>query len=113
MEKLAGQALSSWWPRGLARLGTQITAEGGIGAIGAHLAGAASAPTVAAAPLPGLAMASPKLAGFGAYGVGALGRNASNAVGRLGPLGRLPYRPIAQTARQLGNPYSPPPPDQQ
>ena len=42
-------------------------------------------------------------------GVGAAGRRIGQAVDRLGPLGRVPLRPVARTARQLGrNPYSPP-----
>jgi hypothetical protein len=61
--------------------------------------------------LPGLAAMSPKLAGYGAYGVGALGRTATNAIDRLGPLARLAYRPVGTAAFQIGrdsNPYSPP-----
>jgi hypothetical protein len=48
-------------------------AEGGVGALlGVHAAGAAPLMGAAAAAVPGLALASPKLAGYGAYGVGAL-----------------------------------------
>lgn len=82
LERLAGQALHPWAPRGLARLlGGQILAAG-AGAIGA---GATGAGIGAAAALPFM---SPRLMGEGAYYAG----RASNA----------PLRGAAQTGFQAG-----------
>jgi hypothetical protein len=64
-----------------------------------------------AAAIPGLAASSPKLVGYGAYGLGKLGRTAAEALDRAGPLARLPCRPKAQSTFQLGripaNPFRP------
>jgi hypothetical protein len=88
---------------------------GGFGAgAGAAVADAHGLGLGALAALPGLAMASPKLAGYGAFGVGAAGRLGANTIDRLGPLGGLPYGDIARGGRQLGridqNPFIPPAP---
>jgi len=64
MERLAGQALQPWLPRGLGRLGAQIGVELGLGA-GAHAAGAGLG-----ALAPGLAISSPRLMGESAYYLG-------------------------------------------
>ena len=92
MEKLAGQGLSNWAPRGLSRLPAAVRLMGAFGAgAGVAAAGAHGALGLGAlAALPGLAMASPKLAGYGAYGLGGAGRYDANAIDRLGPLGGLP-----------------------
>jgi hypothetical protein len=61
---------------------------------------------------PRLAITSPKLAGYGAFGVGAAGRLGANAVDKLGPFGTLPYGNLARGTRQIGridsNPFSAP-----
>jgi hypothetical protein len=76
---------------------------GGFGAgAGAAIAGAHGLGLGALAVVPGLAMTSPRLAGLGAFGLGAAGRLGANAVDRLGPFGSLPYGDIARGARQLG-----------
>jgi hypothetical protein len=106
MEKLAGQALKPWDPRGLARVGAMNVASGLAGAALGHGVGALGPGALAV--IPTLAASSPRLAGYGAYGLGALGRYGANAFDRLGPLGRLPFRPIGQAAYQVGrNPYTP------
>src|SRR5208337_4597936 len=61
MEKLAGQALSSWFPRGLGK--SVMVGEAG----GAAIAGALSHPLLAAGLLGGVAASSPKLAGHIAH----------------------------------------------
>ena len=54
-----------------------------------------------AALIPTLAASSPRLAGYGAYGIGAGARLGAQALDRLGPLANLPYRPVAKGAYQL------------
>ena len=83
---LAGQALSSAEPRGLARVPTGL----GAGA-GASLLGANPALAIAAA-LAGMAASSPKLVGYGAYGAG-LASPAIDAIRQM----RLP---AVQAARE-------------
>lgn len=84
MEKLAGQALSTWTPRGLAKLvGTEILATG-AGALGAGTAlGAAGAGALA------LPLMSPRLMGEASYYTGKAAAHA-------------PPREVAQGAYQLG-----------
>ena len=87
MEKLAGQALTPWAPRGLSRLAAAGTMEALPAlAVGAG-AGLPAAAITAGLTLPGM---SPRLMGNAAYATGAARRYAR-------PLNRLP-RP----ARQLG-----------
>ena len=70
--------------------------------LGAHAMGAAPLLSAAAAAVPGLAMASPKLVGYGAYGVGAAG---SQGRSRRSP---RPARPNAAAAdRPDGAPARP------
>src|SRR5262249_55866126 len=74
LSRLAGQALSSWGARGLGRLGAQIGSEIAAGLVG--LGGlTAAAPGAALAPF-----MSPKLMGYGAYGLGRAAR-----LGQFGP----------------------------
>lgn len=102
MERLAGQALHSWAPRGLARVATMETLPAIAGAVGAGAPGAAAA---AAAMLPTM---SPRLMGEVAYGVGAARR-------RVGPLLSAAARPARQIGQVSGsepfaaasNPYAP------
>jgi hypothetical protein len=83
-----------------ARKGRPLAAALGHGALGPG----------AFAALPLLAALSPRLAGYGAYGVGALGRTATNAVDRLRLGSALPFHRIGQAAFQVGRePYSPAP----
>lgn len=83
MEKLAGQALSSWAPRGLGKMvGTEILAAG-AGAMGA---GASGAGLAAASALPFM---SPRLMGEGAYYTGKAAAN-------------VPTRAVSRSALQLG-----------
>lgn len=77
MEKLAGQALNAWMPRGLARVTGPLTTAG---------AGFASLP----AAIPAAAAASPRLMGEVAYGLGKASR-----------LGR-PAKRILESSRQVG-----------
>jgi len=112
--RLAGQSLKSWTLRGLARLAAAESLMGGLGAgAGAAAVGAHGLGLGALAALPGLAMASPRLAGYGAFGVDAAGRFGANAIDKLGPFGTLPYGSIALGPRQLGrldqNPFNPSP----
>jgi len=72
MSSLAGQSLSSWMPRGIAR----YASLGGI-------AGVSVVNPMAAAALP---FTSPKLMGLGAYGAGALSRQAAPVANKLIPL---------------------------
>lgn len=89
MEKLAGQSLGSWMPRGWGRLvATELPAMA-AGAIGA---GAAGAGVGALATLPAM---SPRLVGEAVHGAG----RAARQFGRVAtPLSALPVR----TARQIG-----------
>ncbi|WP_426418474.1 hypothetical protein [Bradyrhizobium genosp. A] len=89
MEKLAGQSLGSWMPRGWGRLvATELPAMA-AGALGAGTAGAGAG---ALATLPAM---SPRLVGEAAHGAG----RAARQLGRVAtPLSVLPVR----TARQLG-----------
>lgn len=84
MEKLAGQALSSWTPRGLGKLGMQLGTE--IAALMAgHAAAGPAGVATAAATLP---LMSPRLVGEAAYYAG----KASNA----------PIRPASKALFQVG-----------
>jgi hypothetical protein len=94
MERLSGQALNTWMPRGLGRLAASLGTEAVLGtaaAVGAHA-------LPALAPLPFM---SPRLMGEAAY---LSGRAAS-------PLKRVPVRPIGRAAFQAGrlanNPFAP------
>lgn len=101
MQRLAGQALHAWMPRGLARLATVETLPAIAGAVGAGAPGAALA---AAGTLP---MMSPRLVGEVAHGVGRAARALRSAA------------PVPRVARQIGqvtgampfdkprNPYAP------
>lgn len=92
MERLAGQALHAWVPRGLARLATMES----IPAIAAGLgAGAVPAAAGAAAMLPTM---SPRLMGEVAYGAGRAGRLAAPVLNA-----------VARPARQIGQVMNAPP----
>lgn len=83
---LAGQALSSTEPRGLARVPTGLGAGAGASLLGAN-------PALAiAAGLGGMAASSPRLVGYGAYGAG-LASPAIDAISQM----RLP---AVQAARE-------------
>lgn len=87
MQRLAGQALSAWAPRGLARL-SAAAATHAIPAIAMGAgAGLLPAAATAAATLP---MASPRLMGEAAYGAGRLRRAYQ------------PFSPIPRISRQIG-----------
>ncbi len=89
MERLAGQAMSQWTPRGLAKLlGGEILAKGGMGLIGAGAGAAAGlGPALgAAATLPTM---SPRIVG-----------EAAHAAGRV--YGAVPGRAAARTSFQTG-----------
>lgn len=92
MERLAGQALSAWMPRGLMRLGVMEAVPAAVGALG-H--GAAGAGIGALATLP---FASPRLMGEAAYGAGRAARSAR-------PLAFAPR--IARQVGRLNNPANP------
>lgn len=87
MEKLAGQSLASWFPRGLARIAATETVPAMGAALAAGLPGAAIG---AAATLPAI---SPRLMGEGAYWSGAAAR-------KLAPVTHVPR--IARTLGVLG-----------
>lgn len=87
MEKLAGQSLASWFPRGLARIAATETVPAMGAALAAGLPGAAIG---AAATLPAI---SPRLMGEGAYWSGATAR-------KLAPVMHVPR--IARTLGVLG-----------
>lgn len=103
MQRLAGQALSAWAPRGLSR----IAVTHAVPAIGAGLLGGAlPAALAAAATLPTM---SPRLMGEAAYGVG----RARRAYQPLAPVPRI-SRQIGEVARATEpfgdmneNPYRP------
>lgn len=84
MEKLAGQALQAWVPRGLARLATLETIPAVAGAVGHGALGAAAG---ALAALPTM---SPRLMGEAAYGIGKLRKAAR------------PLAPVPRISRQIG-----------
>ena len=83
MQKLAGQSLQSWAPRGLGR------ATAGLEAAGALMAGS---PHAAAAAVPILAASSPRIVGEVAHGVGGAARQAE----------KLPAKSMGQMAYQGG-----------
>lgn len=87
MEKLAGQSLASWFPRGLARIAATETVPAMGAALAAGLPGAAIG---AAATLPAI---SPRLMGEGAYWSGAAAR-------KLAPITHVPR--ITRTLGVLG-----------
>lgn len=84
MERLAGQALHAWVPRGLARLATVEAVPAIAGALGA---GAPGAGLAAAGTLP---LMSPRLMGEVAYGAGKAARLVR------------PLTSLARPARQIG-----------
>jgi hypothetical protein len=90
-EKLAGQALSTWEPRGLARTGAQVLTGGGLGTmLGVPFLGAGLS----------LAASSPKVVGNTAYYGGAATRPLT-ALQRLGE--RIPAkRTTLEALRQIG-----------
>lgn len=94
MEKLAGQALKPWAPRGLGRLTAQLATHSAAALVGAGAAGTTGAGAGLAASMP---LMSPRLMGESAY--------------RVGQASRLPLRPIGRAAFQAGrnpaNPYQP------
>lgn len=103
MEKLAGQALHAWAPRGLARLATLETVPAILGGL-AH--GAPGAAAAAAAVLPTM---SPRLVGEAAYGVG----KARKGYQYVAPVPRI-TRQVGEVARATEpfgaseeNPYRP------
>jgi hypothetical protein len=85
MEKLAGQSLSSFTPRGLARVAPILSEAGAVG-LGLKAGGLAAAIKGGAALAPALAFASPRLMGEAAY---------------LGGVGAR-YAPLAQLGLQYG-----------
>jgi hypothetical protein len=95
MEKLAGQSLQAWMPRGVAR----IVASGEVPAAGA--AALAGHPLVAAAVIPSLAAASPRLMGNTFYGAGRFGRVAE-------PIATNAARPARALGEVLTGPYTGP-----
>ncbi len=88
MERLAGQALKPWIPRGLGRLGMQIAVEMGAAGVGAATVGAHALPAVAAT----MPFMSPRLMGEAAYAAGTAAR----------PFKNVPVGAIATGARQVG-----------
>lgn len=106
MKKLAGQALHAWAPRGLARMSAAAVTHG-IPAIAMGAgAGLLPAAITAAATLP---MASPRLMGEAAYGIG----RARRAYQPLAPVPRI-TRQVGEIARATDpfatseeNPYRP------
>jgi hypothetical protein len=88
MEKLAGQALNAWVPRGLAR----VAVTHSVPAIAAGLAGGAPAAAAAAATV--LPTMSPRLMGELAHGVGRAARRAA------------PLAPALTAGRQLSSPFA-------
>jgi hypothetical protein len=70
MEALAGQAMNSWMPRGLAQVAARLGVEGGAAALGF---GAAGVPAAAGA-VATLPFMSPRLMGESAYKAGTLAR---------------------------------------
>jgi hypothetical protein len=84
MEKLAGQTLGSFAPRGLSRL-----LAGGEGASALAAMGLGN-PGAAAALAGGMAASSPALVGGAAYGLGAASRLPLRTIGRSGfQIGRV------------------------
>ena len=99
MEKLAGQALHAWVPRGLARLATMETVPAIAGAVGA---GASGAGLAAAATLP---LMSPRLVGNAAYGAGTVARYANPVISRLARPARQVGR-VTEPFWKSSNPYA-------
>ena len=79
MPKLAGQALRSKFPRGIAKYLT----PGGIGLAAASAAGLASNPLLALTAIPGIALTSPRLVGHLANYAGKGARVAAEVPNRL------------------------------
>jgi hypothetical protein len=90
MNKLAGQSLSSWSPRGLGKLGAQMMVE--MAAMGAGAAAAGPHGLLAGAAL--MPFMSPRLMGETAYYAG---KGAAN----------LPIKPAARTSYQVGRENDP------
>lgn len=100
MERLAGQALHSWVPRGLARLATMET----VPAIAAGLAGGAPAAAAAAAAV--LPTMSPRLVGEVVHGTARAARTMSPATSLVRParqIGQVQNSPYGGAF----NPYAP------
>ena len=93
MQKLAGQAMSTWTPRGLGKLGMQLMAEFGAMGIGAATAGTGGAGLGAVAALP---LMSPRAVGEAAHFAGRAARYPSKV------LSKIPARTTEQSALQLG-----------
>ena len=94
-ERLAGESLGNWMPRGLqaAALGPATLSAGGLSALtGSPIPLAISAATTLGS--------SPRLMGNAAYGLGALERNVGNIGKAVGQ--RLPADQLAQMAKYLG-----------
>jgi hypothetical protein len=94
MERLAGQSLRSWEPRGLSRLGAMEAGSAGVGLL-AHGTTGAGAAMLATLPL-----TSPRLMGEAVHSAGRLARP-------LRPPARI-ARQVSPYARQIGatNPYA-------
>lgn len=93
MQKLAGQAMSSWTPRGLGKLGMQLMTEFGAMGLGAAAAGTGGAGLAAAATLPFM---SPRLVGEVAHKAGQAARYPGKVISKI------PARTTEQSALQLG-----------
>ena len=87
MQRLAGQALSAWAPRGLARLSAAAATHAIPAIVMGAGAGLLPAAATAAATLP---MASPRLMGEAAYGIGRARRAYQ------------PFAPVPRISRQIG-----------
>lgn len=89
MPALAGQALNSWEPRGLARMGANVSAVGSL----------MTNPTALAA----LPLASPRLVGEAAYGLGNGARMVRNIQDLIDIMSRNTARPATRGARHGAN----------
>lgn len=97
MPTIAGSALSSWAPRGIAR----GVISGGIPATAAMMAGhGVMSPATAVAGAAGLALTSPRMMGNTMYGAGVAARPLSRAWDHLTPTGRaILSSAVSQPAR--------------
>ena len=89
MPALAGQALNSWEPRGLARMGANVSAVGSLMTNPMALAG--------------LPLASPRLVGEAAYGLGNSARRIREIRDMIDRISRGTARPVGRTARHGAN----------
>lgn len=87
LESLAGQALNTWMPRGLNKIGMQVGMEMTLAALGHAAVGGVPGWLAAAAGLPAM---SPRLVGEGAYYAGKAARYTP------------PLRPASQSGFQIG-----------